>query len=647
MKFDHGQLISSKSSTPSVVSNANGTQSPMVGEGSLSFSTSLHLDSVLLVPSLDHNLLYVAQLTTILGCTITFWPNHCVFQDILTGKMIISGTRRGNLHRVPFPLSSNKSLIPLSLVHFDVWGPAKIAIPAGAQWLFIKWWRLNFMPEFRFFVLTMAENFSTMILTSSYKIMASYINTHALTLSNRMGWLKERTDTYWKSFVPLSLVPICHDPFGAKSSSLQHTLSIGFPLLFTYREPVQNDRLLADNDQLPKGNFQLSPCCQNQEKEIEPVYESLPASGPVPHQSPAEEVIHVTSFLETDNTNEISHDDLISEGTKPTYQLPERKNCGKPRVQYEANLKAKGKNHINNYISVSRLLESRRDEGKLTALIVHIDDIIVSRNDAKELLKLQKYLSWEFEMKDLGDLKYFLGIKVASDVVEIFQRFYQMIQTQFMLPIKVFRSDNGEEFVNSVLSHFFHTKGVLHETTCPQTPQQNGVAKCLLFKKNGYLDLEGYTDADYARNITDRRSTSGYFTFVGGNLVTWRSKKQNVVSRSSAESEYRGIAQGVCEILGLRWLLAEIMFRPNVATKLHCDNQFAFQIANNPVQHDRTKHVEVDRHFIKEKLEHKLISIPFVPSSKQLANMLTHAVSKHQFEDSLDKLGITDIYAPT
>ncbi|KAI5339951.1 hypothetical protein L3X38_019225 [Prunus dulcis] len=150
----------------------------------------------------------------------------------------------------------------------------------------------------------------------------------------------------------------------------------------------------------------------------------------------------------------------------------------------------------------------------------------------------------------------------------------------------------------------------------------------LLFKKNGHLDLEGHTEADYAGNITDRRYTSGYFTFVGGNLVTWRSKKQNVVTQSSAESKYRGIAQGVCEILWLRWLLAEIGFRPDAATKLHGDSQSAFEIANNHVHHDRTKHVEVDRHFIKEKLEHKLISIPFVPSSEQLADMLTHAVSK-------------------
>ena len=74
-------------------------------------------------------------------------------------------------------------------------------------------------------------------------------------------------------------------------------------------------------------------------------------------------------------------------------------------------------------------------------------------------------------------------MKNKSDVVEIFQRSYKMIQTQFMLPIKVFWSDNGGEFVNLALSHFFHTKGVLHETTCPQTPQQNGVAEC----KNGQI----------------------------------------------------------------------------------------------------------------------------------------------------------------
>lgn len=87
----------------------------------------------------------------------------------------------------------------------------------------------------------------------------------------------------------------------------------------------------------------------------------------------------------------------------------------------------------------------------------------------------------------------------------------------------------------------------------------------------------------------------------------------------------------------MRWLLTEIGLKQSSARKLHCDNQSTFEIANNAVQHDRTKHVQIDRHFIKEKMEHKLIAIPFVPSSEQLANMLTHVVSKRRFEYQLDE----------
>ncbi|KAI5343851.1 hypothetical protein L3X38_011740 [Prunus dulcis] len=152
---------------------------------------------------------------------------------------------------------------------------------------------------------------------------------------------------------------------------------------------------------------------------------------------------------------------------------------------------------------------------------------------------------------------------------------------------------------------------------------KSALGRSLLFEKNDHLDLKGYIDADYVGNNIDRHSTSGYFIFVGSNLVIWRSKNKNVVSLSSAES------------------------KPNAATKLHYNSEPAFEIANNLMKHDQTKHVEIYQHFIKEKLEHKSISIPFVPSSEQLADILTHVVSKRGFKDSLDKLGIIDIYAPT
>ncbi|RVW74200.1 Retrovirus-related Pol polyprotein from transposon RE2 [Vitis vinifera] len=142
---------------------------------------------------------------------------------------------------------------------------------------------------------------------------------------------------------------------------------------------------------------------------------------------------------------------------------------------------------------------------------------------------------------------------------------------------------------------------------------KNAPEKGILFTKNvDYQSIEVYTDADWAGAMDDRRSTSGYFTFVGGNLVTWKS----YLSRQPIQ--------------------------------LFCDNKVACGIAHNPVQHDRTKHVEVDKFFIKEKLDDKIEEFPKIRSEDQLADILTKAtVSSRVFSKFLDKLGMCDIYAPT
>ena len=171
--------------------------------------------------------------------------------------------------------------------------------------------------------------------------------------------------------------------------------------------------------------------------------------------------------------------------------------------------------------------------------------------------------------------------------------------------------------------------------------------KGLLFSKNTHLNIEGYIDADWAGNILDRKSTSGYFTFVGVNLDTWRSKEQKVAVLSSTEAEFRGMAKGLYDLLWLINLLTEVGFPPCSAMNLFCENKAAIDISHNPIQHDRTKHVEVDRHFIKENLEEKIIQFPFVKSEDQLADILTKAISSRNFNDSLEKLGVIDIYTPT
>ncbi|KAL8148727.1 hypothetical protein AgCh_005914 [Apium graveolens] len=169
--------------------------------------------------------------------------------------------------------------------------------------------------------------------------------------------------------------------------------------------------------------------------------------------------------------------------------------------------------------------------------------------------------------------------------------------------------------------------------------------KGLFFGKHSDQGIKVYTDSDWAGSTIDRRSTSGYCTYVGGNLVTWRSKKQSIVARSSAEAEFRAIALGVCEALWLKRILEELRMTSKPTINMFCDNQAALSIARNPVHHDRTKHIEIDRHFIKEKIDKGIINILYIPTRSQIADMLTKALSRQPFEELTAKLGMINIYS--
>ncbi|KAH9802834.1 retrovirus-related pol polyprotein from transposon RE1 [Citrus sinensis] len=330
----------------------------------------------------------------------------------------------------------------------------------------------------------------------------------------------------------------------------------------------------------------------------------------------------------------------------------------------------------------------KKRQGKITVLIVYVDDMVVTGNDEEETEALQKYLSREFEMKDLGALKYFLGIEVSRSKGGIFlsQRKYaldllhetgmtacQPIDTpieeglKFCITSDQVPVDKGRyqrligrlmylshtrpdlAYALSVVSQFMHNPGEQHMKAVMRILRylKTNPGKGILFSKNeDYSNIEVYTDADWAGSVSDRRSTSGYFTFVGGKLVTWRSKKQHVVARSSAEAEYRGMALGICEGLWISFILNDLGYPSQQPIQLYCDNKAARDITHNPVQHDRTKHVEVDRFFIKEKLDEKILELPKIRSEDQLADILTKAISSRAFTKFLDKLGMQDIYAP-
>lgn len=168
----------------------------------------------------------------------------------------------------------------------------------------------------------------------------------------------------------------------------------------------------------------------------------------------------------------------------------------------------------------------------------------------------------------------------------------------------------------------------------------------LYFKKNSDKGIEVYTDSDWAGFASDRKLTTGYCTFGWGNLVTWRSKKQSVVARSSAEAELRAMAHGICEGIWLKRMLEEIRIPTNSTMKILCDNRASISMAKNLVHRDRTKHVEIDRHFIKEKIDQDIIAVTHVSSCNQTADILTKALPRRSYEDIRTSLGMIDIYHP-
>ena len=143
------------------------------------------------------------------------------------------------------------------------------------------------------------------------------------------------------------------------------------------------------------------------------------------------------------------------------------------------------------------------------------------------------------------------------------------------------------------------------------------------------------------------KSSSRYISFLRGNLVTWRSKKQSVVSLSSAEAEYHAFHHATIELNWLKILLCELGFGPKKPTLQFCDNTTTIGIADNLVHHDRTKHIELDRNYIKDNIDSGQITIPYIKSADYLADIMTHVVANGPFYASLSKLDMSDIYTPT
>jgi hypothetical protein len=153
------------------------------------------------------------------------------------------------------------------------------------------------------------------------------------------------------------------------------------------------------------------------------------------------------------------------------------------------------------------------------------------------------------------------------------------------------------------------------------------------FSSSPTTSLTAYSDADWAGCPDTRRSTSGYCIYLGDNLISWSSKRQTTVSRSSAEAEYRAVAHAVAECCWVRQLLGELHHPLSSATVVFCDNVSTVYMASNPVQHHRTKHIEIDIHFVRKKVSLGQVRVLHVPSAHQYADIMTKGFSSQLFSD--------------
>ncbi|XP_019056677.1 PREDICTED: uncharacterized protein LOC109116185 [Tarenaya hassleriana] len=238
----------------------------------------------------------------------------------------------------------------------------------------------------------------------------------------------------------------------------------------------------------------------------------------------------------------------------------------------------------------------------------------------KELRILKLLLKQAFDIKDLGPLTYFLGIEISQTAEGIY-----LSQTKYILDLL---RDTGKLGAKPAITPLEASYKQQHEGECfPDITQYRRVV-------------------DWAGDKTDRKSTTGYCTFLGGNLVTWKSKKQNVVARSSAEAEYRAMANTTCELIWLKHLLDDLGISCILPMPLHCDNQAALHIAANSVFHERKKHIEVDCHLIREKVAQGLIATEYARSSEQLADIFTKATGSYVLQKLLSKIGLVDNLRP-
>ena len=359
------------------------------------------------------------------------------------------------------------------------------------------------------------------------------------------------------------------------------------------------------------------------------------------------------------------HPDMVYKLNKALYGLKQAPRAWYDTLKYF--LKSKG------FIpgSLDPTLFTKTYDGELFVCQIYVDDIIFGCTNQKYSDEFGHMMQEQYQMSMMGELKFFLGLQIRQQRNEIFisqekylkdclKKFGMQDCKGYMTPMPAKHhlgpDDNGKEFDQKVyrsmigsLLYLCASRPDIMLSVCmcarfqaaPKESHHLAVKRILRYlaytptlglwyPKGSRFDLVGFSDADYAGDKVDRKSTSGTCHFLGRSLVCWSSKKQNCVSLSTAESEY--IAAGSCcaQLLWMKQTLKDYGIHLK-QVPLYCDNESAIKIANNPVQHSKTKHIEIRHHFLRDHVVKEDIDIIHVNTEEQLADIFTKPLDEKRF----------------
>ena len=314
---------------------------------------------------------------------------------------------------------------------------------------------------------------------------------------------------------------------------------------------------------------------------------------------------------------------------------------------------------------------------------IYVDDLIYMGTNIQVAEEFKQSMMKEFEMSDLGLMKYFLGIQVKQAKGEIFisqekytkdmLRKFQMdkskpVSTPMSLNEKLKQDDGAEKadaelyrrLVGSliyltntrpdiihavnVVSRFIQEPSKLHHAAAKRILRylQGSQRQGIKYVKEENNKLVGYFDSDWAGSIDDRKSTSGYIFCLGSKMISWSSKKQKSIALSSAEAEYIAATDAACEAVWLRRVLLDLQQPQVQPTIIYCDNMSAIALSKNPVFHAKSKHIELRHHFIRDLVNKEEIILKYVGTNEQAADFLTKAVTIEKFRKFKNQLQIKE-----